>query len=95
MVMVALQIEAVTAGYEDFGVRSTIAPMMEDITLYKAIHEFLEAFSYRNQILFSEIKAAATEKLLNTCKSLLHKKVVRHGTFKSDVCAHSSTFLSG
>ena len=95
MVMVAMQIEAVTAGYEDVGVRSTIAPMMEDITLYKAIHEFLEAFPYRNQILFSEIKAAATEKLLNTCKSLLHKMVFRHGTFKSDVSAHSSTFLSG
>ena len=61
--MVALQIEAVTAGYENVGVRSTIAPMIEDITLYKAIHEFLEAFPYRYQTLFSEIKAAPTEKV--------------------------------
>ena len=63
MVMVTLQIEAVTAGYEDVGVRSTIAPMMEVITLYNAIHEFLEAFPYRYQTLFSEIKAAPREKL--------------------------------
>ena len=66
-------IEAVAAGYEDIGVRSTIAPMMADITLYKAIPEFLEAFPYRYQTLFSEIQASPTEKLLNTCKSLLHK----------------------
>ena len=61
--MVALQITAVTAWYEDVGLRLTIAPMMEDVTLYKAIHEFLEAFPYRYQTLFSEIKAAPTEKL--------------------------------
>ena len=37
-------IEAVAAGYEDVGVRSTIAPMMADITLYKAIPGASQAF---------------------------------------------------
>ena len=66
-------IEAVAAGYEDVGVRSTIAPMMADITLYKAIPELLKAFPSKYQSKFSEIQAAPTQTLLNTCKSLLHK----------------------
>ena len=41
-------IEAVAAGYEDVGVRSTIAPMMADITLYKAIPELLKKHFHLN-----------------------------------------------
>ena len=86
-------IEAVAAGYEDVGVRSTIAPMMADITLYKAIPELLQAFPSKYQARFSEIKAAPTQTLLNTCKSLLHKWPFDVARSKNSISAYNSTFL--
>ncbi|MEM8743573.1 MAG: amidohydrolase [Pseudomonadota bacterium] len=62
---------AVAQGYEDVGVRSTIAPMMGDHTLYTAIPALLEALPDAAQKQLSEIRAAPTEEILKSCRALL------------------------
>lgn len=62
---------AVAKGYEDVGVRSTIAPMMADHTLYQALPRLLEAFPEKGRKQLEQIQAAPTEKLLEACRALL------------------------
>ncbi len=62
---------AVARGYEDVGVRSTIAPMMADHTLYTAIPALLDALPETAQKRLSEIRAAPTEEILKSCRALL------------------------
>ncbi len=63
---------AVAKGYEDVGVRSTLAPMMADHTLYTAIPALLEALPESAQKRLSEIRAAPTEQILKSCRALLN-----------------------
>ncbi len=62
---------AVARGYEDVGVRSSIAPMMADHTLYTAIPALLEALPAAEQKRLSEIRAAPTNEILKNCRALL------------------------
>jgi len=62
---------AVAQGYEDVGVRSTIAPMMADHTLYTAIPALFEALPKTEQKRLSEIRAAPTDEILKCCCALL------------------------
>ncbi|MDA7945944.1 MAG: amidohydrolase [Hyphomicrobiaceae bacterium] len=62
---------AVARGYEDVGVRSTIAPMMADHTLFTAIPALLHALPESAQKRLSEIRAAPAEEILKNCRALL------------------------
>lgn len=62
---------AVAKGYEDVGVRSTIAPMMADHTLYTAIPELLAVFPDSAQKRLSQIRAAPAQEILKACAVLL------------------------
>lgn len=62
---------AVAQGYEDVGIRSTIAPMMADHTLYTAIPELLAVFPDAAQKRLSQIRAAPAREILKACAALL------------------------
>ncbi len=62
---------AVAMGYADVGVRSTIAPMMADHTLYTAIPELLAVFPDSAQKQLSQIRAAPAREILKACAALL------------------------
>ncbi len=62
---------AVAKGYEDVGIRSTIAPMMADNTLYTANPELLAVFPDSAQKRLSQIRAAPAREILKACAVLL------------------------
>lgn len=62
---------AVARGYEDVGVRSTVAPMIADRTLYDAIPALFDALPEAGRKRLSKIRAAPAEELLESCRSLL------------------------
>lgn len=64
-------LHAVARGYEAVGVRSVIAPMMADHTLYDAIPDLLKAFPESERARLSQIQASPAEALLAACRALL------------------------
>ncbi|KMK64978.1 amidohydrolase family protein [Puniceibacterium sp. IMCC21224] len=64
-------IDAVAGAYEEVGVRSVIAPMMADLSLYQALPELLAALPEDKRARFENVRMAPTETLLSTCRELL------------------------
>lgn len=62
---------AVARGYEAVGVRSVVAPMMADRTLFDAIPELLAAFPETERQRLSEMRASPAEEILEACRALL------------------------
>ncbi|MGI9388281.1 MAG: amidohydrolase family protein [Methyloligellaceae bacterium] len=61
----------VAEGYQAVGVRSTIAPMMADHTLYDAIPDLMAVFPDAAQKRLSEIRAAPADEILKASRALL------------------------
>lgn len=65
--------EAVVAGYRDVGLRVSLAPMMADITLFRAIPGLLEALPEPLRSRAASMSAAPFEAHLSVCRQILEK----------------------